>query len=366
MKKFTSTLLALAVCAGVMAGCAGAPADSTSGAAGSASTAASSSSSSSAAGEKEPGLYVDGQKLDADPMMTINGREVSFDEYRYHFLTMLNLFGGRDNEFAKGDEAEQFESDLKNTTEESILSFYAFEELAKEKNISLTAAEKQEVDDAIAAIQEQLGGEEAYQQALAQQYYTADVYHNLYLSSKLDEKVIKEVYGDEIRSDIEKNYVHAQHILIPFATESAGGSESGSASASAAEPDHAAELAKAEEVLAKIEAGEDFEALISEYGEDPGQPAQGYYFTTGQMVQEFEDAAFALQEGAVSGIVETSYGYHIIKRLPLESDYVDANLTNMIGEEAAQKINNDLGALMEQMDIVYADNYDQVTSQTMY
>lgn len=366
MKKITSTLLALAVCAGVMAGCAGTPADSTSGAASSPSTASSGSSSASTAETKEPGLYVDGKKVEADPMMTVNGHDVSFDEYRYYFLNILNAIKYQNGGTLPTDDPELLETQLKGATEENLLSVYAFEELANEHEISLTEDEIQEVDDALAAVQEQLGGEEGYQAALEQQFFTADVYRHLYLNSMLTEKVIKEVYGDEVRADIAQNYVHAQHILIPFAQETADSSSaSGSESASAAQPDHSAERTKAEEVLAKVNAGEDFAALISEYGEDPGQPEAGYYFTTGQMVQEFEDAAFALKEGAVSGIVETSYGYHIIKRLPLEDEYIDTNFMNMVGEASAQKINNDVGAIIEKLDVVYGDHYDEVNSETL-
>ena len=66
-------------------------------------------------------------------------------------------------------------------------------------------------------------------------------------------------------------------------------------------------------LLEKAQAGEDFNALMEEYNEDPGEPEEGYYFPTGVMVQEFEDASFALQDGEISDILETSYGYHIIK-----------------------------------------------------
>ena len=74
--------------------------------------------------------------------------------------------------------------------------------------------------------------------------------------------------------------------------------------------------ALAEEVLARAQNGEDFDALIAEFNEDPGATEAGYTFTKGTMVPEFEDAAFALKIGEMSGLVETQYGYHIIKRIP--------------------------------------------------
>jgi len=74
--------------------------------------------------------------------------------------------------------------------------------------------------------------------------------------------------------------------------------------------------AKAEEVLAKLRAGGDFDALAKENSADPSNKDRGGdlgWFGRGMMVKPFEDAAFALKPGELSGIVETQFGYHIIK-----------------------------------------------------
>ena len=74
--------------------------------------------------------------------------------------------------------------------------------------------------------------------------------------------------------------------------------------------------AKAEEVLKKAKAGEDFAKLAKEYSDDTSNAESGGElgaFTYNQMVEEFSKAAFALDKGEISDIVETSYGYHIIK-----------------------------------------------------
>ncbi|HLL73249.1 MAG TPA: peptidylprolyl isomerase [Pyrinomonadaceae bacterium] len=74
--------------------------------------------------------------------------------------------------------------------------------------------------------------------------------------------------------------------------------------------------AKAEEVLAKLRAGGDFNALAKEESADSSNKDKGGdlgWFGRGMMVKPFEDAAFALKPGELSGVVETQFGYHIIK-----------------------------------------------------
>ena len=69
-------------------------------------------------------------------------------------------------------------------------------------------------------------------------------------------------------------------------------------------------------ILNKAKAGEDFGALAKSYSEDPGSKDKGGLyenFKRGTMVKPFEDAAFTVPIGELSDIIETRYGYHILK-----------------------------------------------------
>jgi parvulin-like peptidyl-prolyl isomerase len=75
--------------------------------------------------------------------------------------------------------------------------------------------------------------------------------------------------------------------------------------------------AVAQDVLRRVKAGEDFPRLVVEFSDEPNAGARGGSlgrFGHGAMVKEFEEAAFALKPGEVSGIVESPFGYHVIQR----------------------------------------------------
>jgi len=84
----------------------------------------------------------------------------------------------------------------------------------------------------------------------------------------------------------------------------------------AAESEKNAARARAEAALKRLQAGEDFATLAAAQSDDESTRAKGGdlgYFAPGRMVPDFEDVAFYTDPGKISDVVETRYGYHIIK-----------------------------------------------------
>jgi parvulin-like peptidyl-prolyl isomerase len=93
-----------------------------------------------------------------------------------------------------------------------------------------------------------------------------------------------------------------------------------------------ANRAKAEEVLRRARAGEDFAKLAQEFGTDGTKDKGGDlgWFGPGQMNADFEKATYALKPGEISGVVETSFGFHIIKLEEKKTETVDGKPKEMV------------------------------------
>jgi len=135
-----------------------------------------------------------------------------------------------------------------------------------------------------------------------------DMAVNLYVQQEIVSKLkvpdeeLKKFYTENKERFKQPDQVKASHILIKF-----------DANAKKKEKEDA--LKKIKDILAKVKKGEDFAKLAEKYSACPSGKKGGDlgFFKTGQMVKPFEKSAFSMKKGQTSDVVETKFGYHIIK-----------------------------------------------------
>lgn len=189
---------------------------------------------------------------------------------------------------------------------------------ADELGVGLSDAEKQQMTSGISQMKSQYPSEEEFIQMLNENYFKdeqayVDFFIKYQNAMKFDSEYQKDpskFLDDEtaLASYVNDETASVKHILIKTVDDS---------NQPLPEDQISAARAKAEEVLSRAKSGEDFDALIDEYNQDPGQMQNksGYAFGKGEMMPEFETASFALGINEISELVETDYGYHIIKRI---------------------------------------------------
>ncbi len=121
----------------------------------------------------------------------------------------------------------------------------------------------------------------------------------------IDEQQIKKMYDDYVASVTGREERKASHILI----------QSGD--------DKAAAQIKIESLKKELEQGADFAEMAKKYSQDPGSAVKGGdldWVALGEMVKPFEKALFAMEKGSVSEVVETQFGYHLIKLDDIRSE----------------------------------------------
>ena len=188
------------------------------------------------------------------------------------------------------------------------------QEAAKRK----IAVPEADIEAQLNQMRQQFPSEDVFNQALKQQNKTVDMLKTEARSSMAIQKMLEQTLAGKIavtpqqaQDFYDKNpdqfkrpeQVRASHILI---TVQQGADVAAKAAAKR----------KAEGVLKQVKAGGDFAALAKDNSQDPGSAVNGGdlgFFQRGQMVPPFDEAAFTMKPGATSDLVETQFGYHIIR-----------------------------------------------------
>ena len=199
-------------------------------------------------------------------------------------------------------DGKDVESRYKETILARISQIKAMNLYAKEIGVNLNDEEKKNISMAANEYFSSLSNEEKQLFNVSE-----DLLYNMYAEFAVANKVYEEVtkgVNPEI-SDDEARTVTIRSILIKTYNIDENGNKIQYSQQMKADA-----MKRAYEILGKIKAGEEFEILEADYNEDE---KSSYSFARGVMPKVIEDAAFNLDEGEVSDVIESEYGYHIIK-----------------------------------------------------
>ena len=210
------------------------------------------------------------------------------------------------------------------------------------ENVKRRALAEYLIDNALfaeAAIAAKIAADPAFEEQMqyVRRRLLREQYFEKQLKGAISEADAKKIYDQRVAQLKSENEVAARHILVDNEE-------------------------KAKEILAKIKAGGDFAALAKENSTDTGSKEQGGflgYFGRGQMVPEFEKAAFTMIKGQVSEPVKTNFGWHIIKledrrrKPPPSFDEVKETILNSLAVLKAQKV---VAALRKKANVEYVDD----------
>jgi len=256
----------------------------------------------------------------------VNESGITSDQLQKTFLNAISQYDDKALSSLDQSAIVSFKKNILN----QLIDYELFYQQAQKEKIKIS---NDEIDLEIDKIKDNFSSPEEFNEALKANDITLDllkddIKRQLMINKVLGEtknqvtitdEELLEYYNENKESLFEPEQVHARHILVETDEE-------------------------ANNLLLQLKEGlTDFAELAKEKSIGPSAPSGGDlgFFTKGQMVKEFEDAAFALEQGEISDVVQTEFGYHIIKCEEKKEEY------SPTFEEAKEKISNTLRSQRE-------------------
>ena len=263
-----------------------------------------------------------------------------------------------------GDDEELMQAELDRLVKENITANYAILELCEQNGLKYEDVED-EIDDRLdifisenfdgsssdyTANRNAIGMSKRYDRYLTGLELLSEQLPAIYVSK--DNVLTEEV---DIIEYVKENFIRVHHLVI-FNDEG---------------DDPAANLAKITEAKNLLDSGKSIKTLIGQgYSEDFGDlDASGYYITRGTMIEDYENAAFALKVGEHSNVISTysenNYGkivscYYVIQRFAMDDKYINENYISLKNDYYNSIINSDLEEINKSLEFIPNDKYESL------
>ena len=249
------------------------------------------------------------KKTNSDRVAVVNGVNIASKDFNQALNYYLQMVAQRGQQIPESQMPE-----IKNAILENLIITELLFQESKQKGIQVNA---EDVTKQLQSIKQQVPSEAEFKKLLGENQITEsdlrlqierDMAIQQLINNEVSQKVMisdeesKTYYDTHPQSFVQPEQVRASHILIKV-------------DADATEAQKTEARKKITAIQQKLKKGEDFASLAENYSEDTTSKKGGDlgYFGRGQMVEPFEEAAFSLKPNEISDIVETQYGYHLIK-----------------------------------------------------
>ncbi len=294
--------------------------------------------------------------------------DLGVSKVRFTDAMMANIFqvtGGDFSLFMDGsDDSKELYNFVKEYVADTIVREMAMIGMLADVGITLSEEDEATLQASLDSFVTQNGGLDTVESMLEQSFTTLHYYENQFLLQLVTEYIYEYYFGeagvqkateDDLRAIAEESYVQVKHILVDETSLENATDEEG-------EPYETLEDL-ADDISERAKDGEDFDALTEEFNIDPGVASSpdGYFFTYGAMVTEFETAAFDMEVGDISAPVQTDYGYHILYKVPMTDDSIAANISTLESDWASVKLGELIEAKVASYTVTYTPQYDNLT-----
>ena len=310
---------------------------------------------------------------DSPVVMTVNGDEVRAEEFATYMIYNMKYYENMYSQYGMmGLWSDDSSAEMLGVMmpgfakDQAVYSRVVLEQFEK-AGLELSYSNQKELSTLRKDTIDQAGGYDGYLQRIAQLGFNDQTYMNFLYITQCYSALNEYYYGsdgidkptdEELMEHFRDNYISAKHILILTVDPSTG---------ETLRTDEEAR-ALAQSILDRINAGEDFDALMNEYSEDGGLEGNpdGYIFTEGDMVTPFYEGAKALAEGEVSDLVKSDYGYHIIQRTALDYENQFINYQADLATQMGRTMDALLSQWMTEAEVETTDVYDEINYKNVY